>query len=391
MTKSDTRTVKVYNPRESPGGRAGWQADVADLMRLSSVPSLVLDGPPTASEYKLQQPNIDEASAAELCNAAMAEYQRYNTVLWDIIRPSVVIAGPWEEIDQDHIRDNFINGDLRDGVGLYHWASAFGDTSGLVAQLQISKDLANYDSLRVQDCSVQRVTMHLTRLLKLWRSLEGNDIQHPKGWVLKVLSTWPAEPASSLGVHLRTWLSGKITEEHASVATPAALIQAVTKHATTLGLPIIDKGALLAFQRPGGGGSATPGERNPAGQRGDQPKGRPREGKNDCTSCDSDCCNAKTTKANCIMLKVASGSLNPDDGIPNVPKTGANAFTTSELWHLKASARLSKALNGASIKGKDVSKELKKVAKKNDATPKSGATGSEKQVTPMISQAQLMD
>ena len=125
MTKSDTRTVKINNPRESPGGRAGWQADVADLMRLSSVPSLVLDGPPTASEYKLQQPNIDEASAAELCNAAMAEYQRYNTVLWDIIRPSVVIAGPWEEIDQDHIRDNFINGDLRDGVGLYHWASAF--------------------------------------------------------------------------------------------------------------------------------------------------------------------------------------------------------------------------------------------------------------------------
>ena len=144
MTRSDTATVKVYNPRDNPGGRAGWHSDVSDLMRLSNIPIWILDGPPTDAQIKKQKPNIDEESANELCGAAMAEYQRYNTALWDVIRPSIIITGPWEEIDQDHIRDNFINDDLRDGVGLYHWVSTFGDTSGLVAQLKISKDLANY-------------------------------------------------------------------------------------------------------------------------------------------------------------------------------------------------------------------------------------------------------
>ena len=143
------------------------------------------------------------------CDYVVKKFKDFNKVT-----ETVMALRSQIESDNDHFRERFVNGDLRDGVGLHQWASAFGDTTNLMAQMQLTTDLANFEKLKTQDCSVQRVTMHLTRLLKLWRSIEGNDIQNPRSWVIKVLATWPTDPPSALAVQLRTWLSGRITEQH---------------------------------------------------------------------------------------------------------------------------------------------------------------------------------
>ena len=100
----------------------------------------------------------------------MAEYQSINTQLWDLIRDTVTIAGEWEEIDAEHIQGTFINGELRDGAGFNQWVISHGDITTLTAQLKIETDYVNFQQLDTAvGCSVQRVTLHLTRLHRLWR------------------------------------------------------------------------------------------------------------------------------------------------------------------------------------------------------------------------------
>jgi hypothetical protein len=81
-SKSDTATIKVFHPRDDPGGTAQWQADVSDVMRLSGIPGWVLDGPPSLEQIEKQQPTYDKAEAKLVLSQSMLEYQAYNTQLW---------------------------------------------------------------------------------------------------------------------------------------------------------------------------------------------------------------------------------------------------------------------------------------------------------------------
>ena len=152
------------------------------------------------------------------------------------------------------------------------------------------------------------------------------------------MQKWPVEPQTAPVVLLRTWLNEKMYNKDASVATPAAMIATVTTYAERMGMPA-DEGAnkLLSLYSNGGGKKL-----NQNGQQGggagnsDKPKGRPREGQNDCEGCDSDLCKAKKESSKCIVKQLADGKFNADNGIPNYPKSGNLAVTSSELWHLKA-------------------------------------------------------
>ena len=98
----------------------------------------------------------------------MTEYQQLNTDLWDLIRRTVTLAGPWEQLDTQHIRETFVNSDLRDGQGFYQWVSNHGDSNTLVKQMELQTQLAKFPNLDVSaSCTVQRVITHLTQLLNL--------------------------------------------------------------------------------------------------------------------------------------------------------------------------------------------------------------------------------
>jgi hypothetical protein len=67
-------------------------------MRTTRIPRMVLSGPPTLDQVKTRQPTLKAEELQEELMAAMLEYQTINSALWDAIRHTVTIAGPYETI-----------------------------------------------------------------------------------------------------------------------------------------------------------------------------------------------------------------------------------------------------------------------------------------------------
>ena len=114
----------VWNPRQQPERIEAFQAQTAELLRKRAIPSWVLQGPPTRTEKRLAKP---EASVEEVERAhtdAMMVYQLYNTAVWDLIGPTVSLEGTYQELDERHVKKQFWNDDLRDGVGFYNFCCA---------------------------------------------------------------------------------------------------------------------------------------------------------------------------------------------------------------------------------------------------------------------------
>ena len=117
------RTISNWSPRSEPTQAKRWEAEVREAMRTStpSIPLIVLDGPPTAEELVTKYRQATNEERAEAFAAAMAEYQAYNTWLWDLIDEGIDTKGAYQDVDAV-ARDRFKVDELRDGVGLRQWA-----------------------------------------------------------------------------------------------------------------------------------------------------------------------------------------------------------------------------------------------------------------------------
>ena len=115
--------------------------------------------------------DIDDEFIVEL-----AEYQRVNAEVFDIIYPSLNLDGTHKEKARDQIR-KYINGVLRDGRGLLEWAltwtdlGSFETQSALVLQLHQAKLPSNTTCMALYTFSNQ--------LLKCWSRCAGNDPSSP--------------------------------------------------------------------------------------------------------------------------------------------------------------------------------------------------------------------
>ena len=112
---------QAYNPRaQRTAGREQWREDVAESVRKSGIPTSTLaEQPPSIQSIMSDNPKLDAKEVEAALNVALADYQVRNTALWDVVRPSLELSGAFEIDDREYIRDTFMNGDLRDGGGLY--------------------------------------------------------------------------------------------------------------------------------------------------------------------------------------------------------------------------------------------------------------------------------
>jgi hypothetical protein len=192
LAMSDDRAtnpqVRPLSPRREKERREEWIDLVDDIMRKMKIPRMVLRGPPAAQEILKRQPTLAAEDVQKELTAAMLEYQTMNSAFWDAIRDTVTIAGPYESIDRAALKENFTNGDLRDGYGFYSWVLQFSDATTLSAQLELQKKLEQFPGLNLQGTvTVQRIEMFATQLLSAWTAVATNDIDKPASYILRLL------------------------------------------------------------------------------------------------------------------------------------------------------------------------------------------------------------
>jgi len=257
-TNDDRQTTNAYhghkyNPRQDKiTGREQWQEDAREHVRRSSIPTSMLDcPPPTITMVAARYPTLDEASLKFKLQGEMIVYQRLNTKLWDAIRPTIVIDGPFEMNDRLHMSTMFMIGDLRDGKGLWTWANSFGQTSDWNSQVEITNRLATYATLAIHSDRSQ-IIKHYLDLLELWLTLDGSDALRPQAFYVRLLASLPVAPSSEKVVLLRNFIAELVTKEDPLLSNPRKFVEMLDKHAATLGIPSAGPGQTAhPMDRPG--------------------------------------------------------------------------------------------------------------------------------------------
>ena len=74
-------------------------------------------------------PDLSSAEQQELLTETGKQYLSENTKLYFLMKDSVVISGPYEQLDTDYINKNFVGAagsrSLRDGLGFLNWVETF--------------------------------------------------------------------------------------------------------------------------------------------------------------------------------------------------------------------------------------------------------------------------
>ena len=105
----------------------------------------------------------------------MAEYQAYNTWLWDLIDEGIDTKGAYQDVDAV-ARDRFKVDELRDGVGLRQWALGLAERDPIAMQMQAIEKLGSYPKLSAADgTTVVQLDLHTHGLLRAWMAVDGND------------------------------------------------------------------------------------------------------------------------------------------------------------------------------------------------------------------------
>ena len=117
----------------------------------------------------------EEAIAARYA-AAMMEYQVYNTAFWDAIEPSLRFEGAYEPMDRLQ-KQEFMNNDLRDGVGLYNYVRELTSANPIEKQIEAMQALAAHGKLPWFKLGSSRPTYqrHTNGLLTKWFDVQRPD------------------------------------------------------------------------------------------------------------------------------------------------------------------------------------------------------------------------
>ena len=143
-----------------------WEDALSDaLPKLGLRQENLLEQPPI-------RPNGDALSVEshKLWTEAVEYFQSEGTALFDVVRPSLVIDGPYAM--QDLRRIGLMKRDgVKDGRALVRWALGFADRSGIKGQMALVTDI-NKAKLNAQSTLFQ-LSEHVTGLWEMWLALTG--------------------------------------------------------------------------------------------------------------------------------------------------------------------------------------------------------------------------
>ena len=198
-----TTTAQIAIPqwtvREGRGTAfALWENALGDaLPRLGLQHDNLQEQPPT-------RPTGDALSVESqgLWSEAVKYFQDEGTALFDVVRPSLVIDGPYAM--QDLRRISLMQRDgVKDGRALVRLALGFADRSGIKGQMALVNDI-NKTKLNSQSTLFQ-LSEHVTGLWKMWLALTGSSRAEPASFFWQMLVSMPTEPECPV-VALRRWL-----------------------------------------------------------------------------------------------------------------------------------------------------------------------------------------
>ena len=164
--------------------------------------------------------------------SVLAQHRDENTALFHLVYSTIDLCGIRQAGDTTCIKTRFHNGPHRDGYGLLAWCDSLVDSSDVSGQDDLQCKLAGF-SLNA-NASVDQIEAHCTDLLSIWQRIHGNSIQQPASFNWRLLSSMPTG-MGQIGA-LRSWLASKISDRAPILDDPFELIDALLRHAKTLGI-----------------------------------------------------------------------------------------------------------------------------------------------------------
>ena len=191
--------MPTWKVREGRGNSfALWEDALDDLLpTLGLRRDQIAEAPPT--QPIRSSLDVDSLS---LWKAAVDQYQREGTLLFDAVRPSIDIEGPYAMQDLRRISAWKRDG-IKDGRALVRWALSFADRSSLSQQMQLVADI-NSKKLDAKT-SVFGLSEHLLNLWEMWLALENSTRDAPAAFFRQLLVSMPTEPECPV-VHVRRYL-----------------------------------------------------------------------------------------------------------------------------------------------------------------------------------------
>ena len=203
------------------------------------------------------RPNANTLSreSLDLWSRAMEEYQATGTMLFEIVRPSLDLDGPWAGQDIRLIQGWKRDG-VKDGRSLVRWALSFTDRSSIAGQMRLVKQI-NAATLSAA-ATVFDLSEHLANLWELWLALGTSSRDAPASFFRQLIISLPTAPEGPL-VKMRSWLVDLVEDGLSpllhDIDSEQGLLARMVKYATSHGLedkPVPSLSAMQSGAPPGG-------------------------------------------------------------------------------------------------------------------------------------------
>ena len=156
-----------------------------------------------------------------------------------IIDPSVTLEGHWELLDREWIQENYVSGDLRDGIGLLNWIENMYDQTPEQGQITIQNAIKQI-TIDTRTSQMQ-LLKSLLDLLSLWKRIGSNKESDPvklDDFYLLLLSKLPTAPIEAPIVRLRSWFAEKHFEKASFLTNVRLTIERLCEFGSKLGVPV---------------------------------------------------------------------------------------------------------------------------------------------------------
>ena len=203
------RQITPWHPRAAPKDRERWTFAVQENLRTAQpiIPAYILNGPPTIQRVTTTYQGASQETIAAHYAAAMMEYQVFNTAFWDVVEPSLPFEGAYKSMDRLQLKE-FMNDDLRDGVGLYNYVRELTDVNPIDKRIEAMQALAAHGKLSADArVTLVQIDKHSNGLLAKWLDVHGNGATiDVVDFRTRLVASLPDEPFSSKIVNIRMHL-----------------------------------------------------------------------------------------------------------------------------------------------------------------------------------------
>ena len=154
-----------------------------------------------------------DAERMKLFTDAVDQYQAEGTVLFETVRPSLIIDGVYASRDIGLIQ-TWKNGAVKDGRSLLRWALSFVDRSSLSDQMRVVSEL--HAKVLSPSATLFEMSEHFLVMWDLWLSLTNSDRDEPASFFRQMLISMPTAPECPV-VHVRRKFVDMVEDNHASL------------------------------------------------------------------------------------------------------------------------------------------------------------------------------